>query len=209
MIEYPSIMHCSKAPRKFCVAFDKMDGSNIRVKWTHKKGFCLFGSRTQLLDESHPYLGSAITYFKKELESKLEPIFNDYFRDEREAIAFGEFFGPNSFAGLHVLEDPKKIVLFDVLVGHKNRKFILPQEFIKLFVGVVETPRVIYIGNLNDQFIAEVKEGKHAVVEGVICKGTERNGAFRGGVWMTKIKTQKYLEKLKEKYGEEGFKNYW
>lgn len=55
MIEYPSIQNSSKAPRKNCVAFDKLDGSNFRAKWTAKRGFDTFGTRTQLIDETSEY----------------------------------------------------------------------------------------------------------------------------------------------------------
>lgn len=39
MVEYPSIQNSSKAPRKNCIAFEKLDGSNFRAKWTQKNGF--------------------------------------------------------------------------------------------------------------------------------------------------------------------------
>lgn len=207
MIEYPTMQNSSKAPRKSCIAFEKLDGSNMRVKWTQKKGFSLFGSRTQLIDSSHPHLGGIVEVFKRDYEEKLEDIINKNFRNERELVVFGEYFGPNSFAGIHT-DEPKKFVMFDVLVGHKNEKFMLPQDFIKMFDGKVEIPRVIYRGNLNDQFIKEIRENKYDLFEGVICKGTERSGAYRGGVWMCKIKTQKYFDLLKNRFGEEGLKQY-
>jgi hypothetical protein len=208
MIEYPTMINSSKAPRKSCIAFDKLDGSNIRIKWTNKKGFSLFGSRTQLIDSSHPHLGGVIEYFKNNYEDKLEDIIKKNFRNEREIVVFGEYLGPSSFAGIHVAEEPKKFVMFDALIGHKNEKFMLPQEFIKMFEGKVEIPKVLYRGNLNEQLIKDVRESKYDVFEGVICKGTERSGAFRGGVWMCKIKTQKYFDLLKTRFGEEGLKQY-
>lgn len=208
MIEYPSIIASSKAPRKNCIAFEKLDGSNIRVKYTNKKGFCLFGSRTQLIDETHPHLGEVISVFNRDFKNPLETIFNKKFSNEREIIVFGEFFGPSSFAGIHLENEPKKFVMFDILIGHKDRKFLLPQEFIKMFNGVVEIPRIIYKGNLNEKLIEDVRNNQYDVFEGVICKGTERSGAFRGNVWMAKIKTQKYFDKLKQTFGEEGLKKY-
>ncbi len=207
MIEYPTMQNSSKAPRKSCIAFEKLDGSNMRVKWTKKKGFSLFGSRTQLIDSSHPHLGGMIAVFKRDYEEKLEDIINKNFRDEREIVAYGEYFGPSSFAGIHT-DEPKKFVMFDLLVGHKNEKFMLPQEFIKLFSGKLEIPRILYKGNLNEELIKDVREGKYDVFEGVICKGTERSGACRGGVWMCKIKTQKYFDLLRNRFGEEGLKQY-
>ena len=44
-------MQVSKAPRKDCYAFDKLDGSNMRAKWTQKKKYHVFGKRKQLIDE--------------------------------------------------------------------------------------------------------------------------------------------------------------
>lgn len=208
MREYPSIINSSKAPRKSCVAFEKLDGSNIRVKYTAKKGFCLFGSRTQLIDHTHPHLGEVVPIFMRDFAEPLTKIFKKQFPNEREILVFGEFFGDQSFAGIHFPGDPKQFVMFDVLVGHKNEKFILPREFVKLFGGKVTIPRVIYEGNLTDQFIADVREGKYDVVEGVICKGNERSGAFAGGVWSCKIKTKAYLAAVFARYGEEGIKKF-
>lgn len=208
MIEYPSIINSSKAPRKACIAFDKLDGSNIRVKYTAKRGFDLFGSRTQLIDASHPHLGEVVAIFMRDFAEPLTKIFQDKFPNEREHVVFGEFLGDQSFAGIHVEGDPKRFVLFDVLVGHKNSKFIPPKEFIKTFADVVPTPRVMYEGNLTDQFIQDVRDNKFDVFEGVLCKGLERSGAFRGGTWMCKVKTQKYLDTLVERFGVENAKQY-
>ena len=84
----------------------------------------------------------------------------------------------------------------------------MPKEFVKLTQGKVTIPRIMYEGNLNDQLIADVRAGKYDVTEGVVCKGTQKTGAARGGVWMAKIKTQAYLDKLFNRYGEEGLKKY-
>ena len=215
MIEYPTILPSSKAPRENCIAFEKFDGSNIRVKYTSKKGFALFGSRTQLFDKGHPFLGAAVEVFQKKYEDKLVDLIEQHWPNEREVIAFLEFFGKNSFAGWHEKEDEKDLVLFDLMVGHKNRKFLLPQDFIKLTSQVsAEIPSVVYQGNLTDQFIQDVRDGKydrecrHRVFEGVVCKGTARTGAHRGNVWMAKIKTLNYFNMLKNKFGEYEAKKY-
>lgn len=209
MIEYPSIIASSKAPRQPCIAFEKLDGSNIRIKYTQKRGFDLFGSRTQLIDESHPHLGKVIPIFKRDFEEPLTKIIKKEWANERELIVFGEFFGDKSFAGWHDPEDTtQRFVMFDIMIGHKNRKFLLPQEFVKMFQGVVTIPRVIYEGNLNDELIKDVRSGVYDVDEGVICKGKEKTGDARGSVWMAKIKTQAYLDKLFNRFGEEGLKKY-
>jgi hypothetical protein len=58
---------------------------------------------------------------------------------------------------------------------------------------------VVYDGNLNKQFIADVREGKYPVVEGVVAKGDD---------FMVKIKTAAYFTKLNQVYGTE-YRNYW
>lgn len=202
-------MSSSKAPRQHCIAFTKYDGSNIRVKYTRNKGFSLFGSRTQMFDKGHPFLGAAVDIFYRDYEDKLVDLIEDYFPNEREVITFLEFFGDLSFAGWHDPNDTtKRLVLFDIMVGHKNRKFLMPQEFVKLCQGKMVIPHIIYEGNLSDQFIQDVRDGKYNVVEGVVCKGTQKTGAYRGGVWMAKIKTKAYLDKLFNRYGEEGLQKY-
>ncbi len=203
MIEYPSIMGASKAPREPCFAFDKLDGSNMRVKWSSKKGFDLFGTRTQLIDESHPVFGKVISIFQTNLSDKLASIFRDKFSSEREIVVFGEFVGENSFAGNHDPNDEHKFVLFDVLVGHKNRYFVKPNEFIRTFGKTIEIPRLIYTGNLNEDFIERVRRNEYDLKEGVICKGLSTSGAHRGKVWMCKVKTDEYIKKLKTKFGNE------
>jgi len=210
VIEYPSIIASSKAPRANCVAFDKLDGSNIRAKWTQKRGFDVFGTRTQLIDENTAFWKDAVIYFKEFLAEPLDNKFrkdSDY-RNEREIIVYGEYFGEHSFAGVHDETEKRRIIVFDVMTGHKNRRFVGPKEFIKSFGELIEIPRVVYEGNLNDQLIADVRAGKYGVNEGVVCKGTIRTGAARGGIWMAKIKTQAYFDRLNEKFGAEGIQKY-
>lgn len=215
MIEYPSIIASAKAPRESCIAFVKYDGSSIRVKYTKKQGFHLFGSRTQTFDKTHPFLAPAIPYFYEHFEKPLLNLIQKEFPNEREVITFFEFFGDKSFAGWHDPDDPtKRLVLFDIMIGHKNRKFLPPREFIKMSNKYFNTQtdsriaQVIYEGNLNDQFISDIRAGKYPVDEGVVCKGTVKSGAHRGGIWMCKIKTQAYLNKLFNKFGDEGLKKY-
>jgi hypothetical protein len=201
MIEFPSIQNSSKAPRKECIAFDKLDGSNFRAKWTQKHGFNVFGTRTQLIDETSEFWGDMVVMFKATLADTLDALIRREYRNEREAIVFGEYFGEHSFAGRHENE-PRKIVTFDILVGHKNRKFIRPQDFIKVVGNKVEIPDVVYRGNLNESFIQNIRENLD-LREGVICKGTIPVGNASGSIWMCKIKTQAYIDKLKSQFGAE------
>ncbi len=204
MLEFPSIINSSKAPRKHCIAFDKLDGSNFRAKFTQKQGFHVFGTRTQLIDETSEFWGDMVKVFKDKLESPLYELFKKSkdFRDYREIIVYGEYLGENSFAGRHEPNEDHEIIIFDVLLGHKQRKFLKPREFIKIIGKEVSIPDVVHEGNLNDEFIKTIRENT-TLKEGVICKGTEPSGAFAGGVWTCKIKTQAYLDKLKNKFGDE------
>jgi len=209
MKEYPSIINSSKAPRKHCVAFDKLDGSNFRAKWTQKKGFDTFGTRTQLIDETSEFWGEMVTIFKAKYDKILADFFkkDKEFRDFREITVYGEFLGENSFAGRHENE-PHDIKFFDVLVGHKQQKFVTPMDFVKTFQELIPIPDVIYVGNLNTSFIEDVRNNKFNLKEGVICKGTEKSGAFCGGVWSCKIKTLDYWNKLQELH-KADWQKYW
>jgi hypothetical protein len=205
MIEFPSIINSSKAPRKHCYAFDKLDGSNFRAKYTQKRGFDTFGTRTQLIDETTEFWGDMVYIFNEVLRQPFEKLFKSDkdLRDYREIIVFGEYVGDNSFAGRHLETEKHMIFPFDVLVGHKQRKFLKPKDFVEKIGDIAMIPEVVYTGNLNEEFIKDVREGKYPVKEGVICKGTETSGAFSGGVWTCKIKTNAYIQKLKETFGHE------
>jgi hypothetical protein len=201
MIEYPSIINSSKAPRKAGIAFDKLDGSNFRAKWTKKKNFHVFGTRTQLIDETTPFWGDMVNVFRNTLEDNLIQLFQKEFKNDKEIIVFGEYVGDNSFAGIHV-DEPKKIILFDVMVCNVQRKFLRPQDFIKIIGNRFEIPKIIYRGNLNEEFIKDVRNNKFNLNEGVIFKGTEPTGNAVGGIWQCKIKTNDYIEKLKQRFQE-------
>lgn len=200
MVQYPSILHASKAPRKPCIAFDKLDGSNLRAKWTDKKGFNLFGTRKQIIDETAPFWNQGIALFKRDIEGVAEDLIRKEFPRERQITFFFEFFGPNSFAGRHDENDKLQVVVFDILVGHKQRKFVPPRHFVKMCdKHGIPRPLVVYEGNLTDGFINRVKKEEldHKLQEGVVCKGTEPTGAAAGGIWMAKIKTNRWIQKLK------------
>ena len=222
MTEYPTIINSSKAPRGHCVGFVKFDGSNFRAKYTQKQGFNLYGSRRELIDESHQFLGEAVTIFKRDYQAILTEKFkkDKSLRNEREIVVYGEFFGAKSFAGIHQPDDPKELVIFDVLVGHKNHWFYTPMDFIEEFQSLVKIPPVLYLGNMNDELIEQVRTGaytaefhkqtgnKFKLFEGLVCKGTQTRGDFRGKVWMCKIKTNEYFDALRSRWGEEGIKKY-
>lgn len=192
---YPSIdTHVVDIP---IIAFDKLDGSNIRVEWTRKRGFSKFGTRRRLMDASEPVLGEAVRLFQNTFEDTL----SDKFKKLRyeKATVFLEFTGPNSFAGLHEDEE-HTLTLLDV---HLYKQGLLtPKDFLKHFEGVLPTPEVLYTGKPNQDFIRSVREStlEGMTFEGVVCKGGlnkyRQPTAF-------KIKSQAWLDRLKTKCGDD------
>ena len=112
-----------------------------------------------------------------------------YGKKVERITAFTEFFGPSSFAGNHEFGEQKQLKLFDVSVYKKG--ILPPREFVQLFEKYDWAAEVMYEGNINRQFIDDVRTGKYDVVEGVVCKGID---------WTAKIKTEAFLDRLKQKY---------
>lgn len=189
MLQYPSILGWNKSPiGKPCVAFNKYDGSNLRWEYSPKQGWNKYGTRRTMFDKNTPLYNQAIELFNDHIGGTIVETTNHAFGRKVERItAFTEFFGPSSFAGFHEFDEPKQLKLFDVFVFKKG--FIPPKQFVKLFGKKEWCAEVVYEGNMNIEFIRDVQSGKYPVYEGVICKGED---------WMTKIKTIKFLERLRD-----------
>lgn len=190
MKSYPSIDSWKKSVKnESCHAFYKYDGSNLRWEWNPKKGFFKFGTRTQLFDHTSSPWNQAIPLFKSIEEDIVEVMLNYCGKKKPERlIAYTEFFGSSSFAGTHVLNEPKRLKLFDVEIYKQG---ILPaKDFVKLFSGKEYAAELIYQGNMNTEFIQKVRNNQldTKLNEGVVCKGLD---------WMAKIKTIEYINKLK------------
>jgi hypothetical protein len=186
MKQYPSMSQEIRNVPAY--VFDKLDGSNIRAEWCPKKGFWKFGSKTRLLGTDQLWINAADQLIRQKYEDELSKVF----RKERyeKAVAFFEFYGENSFAGSHK-EEEHKVILFDVS-WHK-RGFIPPDEFLKLF-GHLDIPKLLYRGNINQPFVESVRKSELPGItfEGVVCKAK-----MGREVLMFKIKTLKWLERLK------------
>lgn len=206
MKEYPSIEGPLGDFGKPCIAFYKEDGSNLRFEYTPKNGWNKFGTRTRLFDRTDPDFGCAIDLFLNTQAEGIEKVIRDTkeFRNNERVTAYCEFFGPKSFAGNHSLEpdnEPKQLVLFDI---NFHKKGILgPRDFVNYF-GHLKTAQVVYEGNFNQELIDAVRTRKLPVWEGVVAKGGSGHS-----LWMRKIKSNDYLDKLKvvfkdgwEKYAE-------
>lgn len=172
--------------------FDKLDGSNLRVEWTKKRGFFKFGSRTQLIDETSLQFEDAPQLMIEQGELVLSRLK----KKPQKLVIFGEYYGPNSFAGVHFPADEKRFTVFDVCVD--NRGWMDPKDFVKQFEGVVDTPH--YLGPLSWSrgFIQRVREGMYdteITFEGVVGKTL-----LGPRLKMGKAKSQKWIDKVKALY---------
>jgi hypothetical protein len=198
MQQFPSIDGSAKAPLgKPCIAFYKYDGSNLRWEWSPKQGWHKYGTKHQLFDESDPLYAKAIPIFKDTLGDEIVRRVKHLERGIQRITVFTEFFGPNSFAGQHDPNDLMELRLIDAFLF--KRGFMAPRTFLKTFGDMPQAAQVVYEGNLNKQFIDDVRKGVYPVWEGVVAKGDG---------FQVKIKTDAYFKKLNEVYGTE-YRNYW
>lgn len=210
-LSYPKIGGSKDAPFEQCVAFEKYDGTNMHWVWEKELGWYAFGTRRNRFDfdsmgvqkfaAEHRELKDAPRIFLDQLADPLISVFSSKdFYDSTEISVFAEFVGPNSFAGRHVENDEKKLVLFDV---ETSSGFLGPKQFIGDFKSL-EIARVVYEGRLTGRFINDVREGKYNVTEGVVCKG----GCGGQDLWMAKVKTNQYMEKLKNSFSHD-WESFW
>ncbi len=194
MLSYPSIPSYKQTViGEPCIAFYKYDGSNLRWEWTPKKGWHKYGTRNHLFDRTTTPYNQAIPYFHDMMADDIvNKVVADQGRKPERIVAFTEFFGPSSFAGWHDETEEKQLVLFDVSVYKKG--FYPARQFVKMFNQFPFMADVVYEGVMNYPFINDVRTGKYAVVEGVVCKGVD---------WTCKIKTQTYLDRLKNRFGDD------
>ena len=201
MKTYPKLTYYDKHDiGKSCYAFDKIDGSNIRCEWNRKRGWYKFGTRkTMIGDESHDFYDAKEIFMEKYSDS-LSRIFRDRkeYRNSESFVVFLEYFGETSFAGFHTESDKKDMILFDV--SQYKRGIIPPKEFIKNFENT-HIPDIIFTGQLTEKFIQDVQSNRFGLKEGVMIKGTEDKT-----IWIKKIKTFEWLQKVKNKYGEKFIK---
>lgn len=194
MKTYPSIpkIITSNIP---IFAFDKIDGSNIRAEWDRKKGFWKFGRKKGLLDDSNEFLPEAESLIKTQEEA-----LSEIFKAQRwvKATAFFEFWGENSFAGLHEHE-PHQATLIDLTVY--KRGFMVAKDFVKLFKD--HCAPILHRGLADEKFVASVRAGvlEGMSFEGVVCKGPwDRK---KGRPLMFKVKNQAWIDKVKARYGND------
>lgn len=195
MKKYPSI---PKIPERKSTSvdqpvyvFDKLDGSNIRVEWSKKKGFHKFGTRKRLLDPNDEMLGKACRLVDENLADVF--IKNQW----QDITAYFEYHGENSFAGRHNLNDNHRLTLIDVNVY--KRGFVSPKEFYKQFRGF-DVAELLYHGTIDQLFIDVVENGEleGMTFEGVVCKYSQKKVHK-----MFKLKNRAWLKKLREFCGDD------
>lgn len=202
MKTYPKIEYWNKGRfGEYCYNFLKLDGSNLRYAFSRKRGWYKFGSRNVMIDENTPILGEGVTIFLNTWADELEKIFKQKeYRNIDQFIAFGEFYGENSFAGQHVDTDIKKVSIFDI--DQYKKGFVPPRQFIEDF-GHLDIPKVIYQGEYTQEMIDDVRNNKFGLKEGVVSKGVYKSKG-KDVVWSCKIKTNEWLQKVKVKFGEKS-----
>ena len=191
MQEYPSFSgHVVDTHVK---VFPKYDGANVRVKWTRARGFTDFGTKRRLVEASEPLLGQSVGLWRGKYEDAATEILRRY--GCRQAVLFGELYGPTSFAGYFTPEEPLDVMLFDLYVQDDER-MLTQSEFGRLFRGVEIAP-ALYEGKPSEPMRQKVKEGSlpGQTFEGVICKGDVDT---RGRPVMFKIKSDAWLNRLRE-----------
>jgi hypothetical protein len=197
MKHYPKIPSAINQPTSHnCIAFDKLDGSNLRWLWTNKKGWCRFGTRTRLFDATDIQFGPAVAQFLNTLADPLEQIIRK--QQTKSFTIFTEWWGVNSFAGTHCSEDTMRL---DVIDAANGEQLLNVYNFLELFAEWC--PNIIYQGLFTEEFIQAVRNDEFNLAEGVVCKGV-----LSKSIWMCKIKTNKYRERLILQYGNDWLK-YW
>ena len=200
MKTYPSIEYYNKGFfRDTVYAFDKLDGSNIRAEWSRKRGWYKFGTKKEMISEKSENFGDAVPIFLNKYGDDLEGVFRKKYSNVQNVVIFGEYLGDNSFSGQHDINDKKDIVLFDVNIYKKG--LIPPRDFFDNF-GHLHIPDLIYKGVYDEDLIKEIRDNTE-LKEGVICKGVRKTKGSEI-VWMTKIKTSIWLNKVRSLYGEKA-----
>lgn len=209
MFRYPKMPGPAGGKLEKCVAFEKYDGTNLHWEWERDRGWHAFGTR----GASYPFAPGGFAEFAEKHDGLHDAtlIFQNQFADQMAAIlnegsgsgqyvALTEFVGPNSFAGMHKADDPKRLVLFDVFAV--GRGFLDPWTFLKEF-GSLPVARVVYEGKFTGKFTADVRVGRYGVGEGVVCKGGKGPD-----VWMAKVKTDAFMQRLKAAFADD-WEKYW
>lgn len=204
-------------------AFNKLDGQNLCIKYSpRRKEFGPFGSRNRVFDENDEQFGEAVRFF---LSSNYQDVLRNLVKENSgkggifagvdEVTFFFEWYGENSFAGVHKEGDEMHLALIDIFL--KKKGYIEPKSYYDIFCKNtnIETPELIFKGKLTQDFVNEIrnydvegnlsgKSPSQQIKEGVVCR---RSSMLKGQrMPKVKFKTQWWLDKLHSKYSEEECK---
>jgi hypothetical protein len=206
-LTYQKIPDTHNCPLKRCIAFEKYDGTNLHWVLKPQFGWVDYGTRrdrfpftiegSRRFEQAHPELAGVSNLW--DLGGKLETHLISTYNSVSEIVVFTEYLGPNSFAGMHQPGDEMGLIIFDVQI---DGTLLPPEEFVRVFQDF-NIARVVFQGKYSGQLFVDVREGKYGVKEGVVVKGVAD-----GKIYMAKIKTNAYLERLKSSFGN-SWKDYW
>jgi hypothetical protein len=199
---YPSIDRATG--QSFCeipnaYVFDKIDGRNVRVEWSPKKGWDKWGSRHQTFDPvkpEHPEYRMVQSIFNQIYAEPLARLATD--RKWKMLTVYLELWQANSLGGVF---DPNNnefyLTLFDL--EPFNQCMMGPKEFLKVVAPLV--PTAAFLGQINwtRGFVEQVRAGQvdGVTLEGVVAKAGERHKQLKA-----KAKTQKWVDMILARYGE-------
>jgi hypothetical protein len=212
---YPKIPDTRYCQLTKCLAFEKYDGTNLHWVWRQEEGWVGFGTRrsryslnTEGIAEfqrEHQPLRAATDLFEEIVKPTSNYLLSAKYSKSKELIVFTEFFGANSFAGAHVDDEPKTLMVIDVLTDFG---FLNPDQFVidwgcGMYLPEKNFPRILCGGKYSGQMVEDIRNNKYNVKEGAIIKGMVRDK-----VHMFKVKTNEYMERLKAKLGSK-WQDHW
>lgn len=185
-----------------CYAFEKFDGSRVCFYWERNAGWHHLESSDPRLAPGSELLNEAQAMFASQFAEAIPELLYRHkeYRLLDTVVACCEFYGSQTFAGRHQAQDARRLKLFDIyLPGYDG--FMPPLEFIT-YCGHLQIPRLVYQGPFNRQLIQDVYHNALGIGEGAVVKGlrpASRKGRALNEVWMTKIKTRKWLLELRRR----------
>ena len=190
MKTFPSIRQ-SRKPFKAHI-FDKLDGTNLRFSWNKKERWYEYATRTRPLPADHKLYQIGYEIFLNKFADKIVSVASR--NNWKRLDVFFEFYGENSFAGRHYLNEKQTISMIDL--APNTRGFLNPLEFLELFNDLNIAS---YLGEAdwNEDYIEAVRTG---LVEGITFEGVVAKAENKQR--MAKAKTQKWIDKVIAEYGE-------
>lgn len=217
-LAYPKIPSTANCLLKQCIAFEKLDGTNMHFVYQQVPGttighFYYHGTRRNrysfsaedrnAFKEKHGELADVFDCHL-ELFLDMEQFFGKHseFKHSNKIVLFMEYCGEKSFAGQHdSTDDTKTLYLIDAEV---DGEMLPPEKFLTEFaVWKPQMPKVIYKGKYSGRLVEDIRSGKYSVKEGAVIKGIVDSKTY-----MVKVKTNKYMEKLKESFSDKWL-DYW